>query len=151
MRVILRASVLAVVSFGLVLPVWAEKPDEKPKVKFEIRRAETKPADGLIKATVAGSTVYLHPVADATSADISGARVVADGERVAIDLTFTQAGAKKMAKASEQHLDKPLAILIDGKVVAALTVRVKISEGARITGSFTREEAEAIVKAVTAK
>jgi preprotein translocase subunit SecD len=152
MRAIKWASVLAVLAFGLVLPARAEKPDEKPKVKFEIRRAEAKPTDGLVKATVAGSAVYLYPTAELTNEDIADARIVEQPEaRVAIDFIFTEAGTKKMEKLSEKQIDKPLAILIDGKVIAAPTVKAKISGRAQITGSFTREEAAKIVRGVIGK
>jgi preprotein translocase subunit SecD len=153
MAALLRVSVLAVASLGLVAPVRADKPDEKPKVKIEIRRAETKAADGLTEATVAGTTekVYLHKAADATNADVAGARVVENGGKPAIEVTFTKDGAKKMAALCEQHLDKPVAILIDGKVVAALVVKEKFSERAQISGTFTKEEAEKIAKGLTGK
>jgi preprotein translocase subunit SecD len=151
--VLLRASALAVAALGLVAPVRADKPDEKPKVKIEIRRAETKAADGLTEATVAGTTekVYLHKAADATNEDVAEARVVGDGEKSAIEVVFTKEGAKKMAALSERHLDKPVAVLIDGKVVAALVVKTKFSERARISGAFTKEEAEKIARGITGK
>jgi preprotein translocase subunit SecD len=147
MRAILRVSVLAVVSFSAVLPAWAENPPEKPKLKFEVRRAETKAADGLIEAMVAGKKVYLHKAVAATNEDIATARVVEEVEGgVAIEFTFTRDGAKKMAKLSEQHEGKPVAILIDGQVISAPVLKARISERARITGTFTRQEAEKIVK-----
>ena len=67
-----RAAVLAVASLGFAATAWADKPDDKPKVKIEFRRAETKPAEGLVEAAVPGSKekIYLHKEADATSADI---------------------------------------------------------------------------------
>ena len=153
MTTLLRVSVLTVAALGSVASVRADKPDEKPKVKIEIRRAETKAADGLIAATVAGTTekVYLHRAADATNADVASARVVEDGEKIAIEVTFTKDGAKKMAALCERHLDKPVAILIDGKVVAALVVKEKVSESAQISGTFTKEEAEKIARGLTEK
>src|SRR5439155_25881752 len=67
----LRACVLAVASFGFAVPAWADKPDEKPKVKIEFRRAETKPADGLTEAAVPGGKekIYLHKTPDLTNED----------------------------------------------------------------------------------
>jgi preprotein translocase subunit SecD len=145
---------LAAACLGFAVPVWAAKPDEKPKVKVEFRRAETKNADGLTPATIAGTDekIYLHKTADATNADIADARVGVDGAcNPAIDVTFTKEGAKKMEALSEKHQDKPLAILIDGKVVSAPVVRAKFSDKAQITGKFTKEEVEKLVKAINAK
>src|SRR5207244_10186356 len=146
-------SVFAAACLALAPPAIG-KPDEKPKVKVEFRRAETKNADGLTPATIAGTDekIYLHKTADATTADIADARVGVDGAcNPAIDVTFTKDGAKKMAALSEKHQGKPLAVLIDGKVVSAPVVRAKFSDRAQITGQFTKEEVEKLVKAINAK
>jgi preprotein translocase subunit SecD len=154
MRTMTRRSLLAAACLGLAVPVWAQKPDEKPKGKVEFKRAETKPADGLAEATVEGTRqkVYLPKKADATNADIARVSAGLDGDlNPAIDVVFTKEGAKKMEALSEEHKDKPLAILIDGKVVSAPVVRAKFSDRAQITGKFTKEEVEALVKAINAK
>ena len=150
-----RHSVLAFASLALVFPPLASaRPDEKPKVKVEFRRAETKSAEGLTEAIVVGTRdkVYLHKTADATNADIAEARaVVDDNNKTFIEITFTKEGAKKMAALSEAQRDKPLAILVDGKVISAPIVRAKFSARAQITGKFTKEEVEKLVKAINAK
>jgi preprotein translocase subunit SecD len=154
MRALFRGSVFATACLALAVPLAVAGPDEKPKVKVEFRRAETKNADGLTPATIAGTDekIYLHATADATNADIAEARVAVDGAcNPAIEVTFTKDGAKKMEALSEKHQDKPLAILIDGKVVSAPVVRAKFSDKAQITGKFTKEEVEKIVKAINAK
>ncbi len=154
MTTFLRASVLAVASFGFALAVFADKPDDKPKVKVEIRRAESKKAEGLIEAKIEGTQkkVYLHKAADATNADIASARVIEDEFKlVSIEIVFTKEGAKKMANLSDEHKGKPVAIVVDGKVVSAPVLRVNINEKALITGDFTKDEAERIVKGITAK
>src|SRR5262245_66385481 len=154
MRAMTRRSLLAAACVALAVPAWAEKPDDKPKVKVEFRRAETKNADGLTPATVVGTEerIYLHKSADATNADIAEAKVGVDGAgNPVIDVLFTKDGAKKMEALSEKHQDKPLAILIDGKVVSAPVVRVKFSDKAQINGKFTKEEVEKLVKAINEK
>jgi preprotein translocase subunit SecD len=152
MRSLFRGSLFAVACLSCVGPL-AARPDEK-KVTVEFRRAETKPADGLTEARIEGSKkkVYVPKKADATNADIAEARVAADNNfNPAIDITFTKEGAKKMEALSEQHRDKPLAIMIDGKVVSAPLVREKFSSRAQITGQFTKEEVERIVTALNRK
>jgi hypothetical protein len=108
------------------------KPANAAGVKLEIRRAESKPAEGLTEATVVGTIqkVYLHK---------------------GVELTFTKEGGKKMAKVTKEHHNKPLAYLIDGKVIAALTVQSEISKFAYITGKFTKAEAEKIAAGIKGK
>jgi len=144
-RILLSSAALAV-----AVAVQAA-PQEKPAVKIEFRLAEREPAPGLQEATVEGTTtkVYLHKDAGVTNADIAEARVEAEGSpRVA--LTLTEAGKEKVAKLTGSHQGKPIAILVDGKVIAAPTVRDKITGNAVISVK-TKEEAERIAKGLQAK
>jgi preprotein translocase subunit SecD len=154
MTTTMRAAVLAVASLGFALPAWADDPDDTPKVKFEIRRAETRPAEGLVEAAVPGTKekIYLHREADATNKDIADASVTEDPrKKPAVEVVFTKDGAKRMAAMSERHIDKPVAILVDGKVVSAPVIKGKFAERAVISGEFTKEEAERIVKGLGGK
>lgn len=129
--------------------------DETPKVTIEFRRAETKAAEGLIEATDPNTKekIYLHKTAEVTNADIAVVRLSEDKDvkTPALELVFTKEGAKKVAKLSAEHIDKPLAVLVNGKVLSAPIIRGKFSEKAVITGKFTKEELEKIVKAFNAK
>lgn len=118
------------------------------ETKFEIRRAETTKAEGLIEAKDPDSkeVLYLHKEAVVTSADVASAKVVKMGNHFALALEFKEAGAKRLEKATEAHKEKPLAILIDGKVVSAPLVRSKVSTSAVITGNFTKEELDGIAR-----
>ena len=145
---LLLASLLGVPQAG------ADKPDKKPRVRLEFRRAETKPAEGLTEATEMGPgvKVYLRKMADITNEDVAEARVAeAALGRPALEFIFTKEGARKMARLTEQHQDKPVALVVDGKVLSAPTVRGKLSTKAMITGRFTKEEAERIVRGLTGK
>jgi preprotein translocase subunit SecD len=123
-----------------------------PALKFEIRRAEVKPGAGLIEATVAGggSKVYLHAKADIVAADIAEARATPEA-KPAVEVVFTEAGRKKIAQLTKEHVGKPIAIMIDGKIIAAPTVRSTIETDAMITGSFTRDEADRIARGINGK
>lgn len=145
-----RAALATAAGLALALPVFA---DEKPKTKVEFRRAETAAAKGLIEATVAGTKdkVYLHKTADLVTADLASAAVAGEANNLTIEITFTEAGAKKAAKLSEDHADKPVAIVVDGKVLAAPVIRAKLGTTIRISGQFTEGEAKSIVKAVRGK
>jgi preprotein translocase subunit SecD len=132
----------------------ADQPPAKPTLKVEFRRAEHRPAEGLTEAAVAGTTekVYLHKSADATNEDIAEAYAGVDSLRKpTVEITFTKKGAIKIGKVTEEHLDKPLAILIDGKVVSAPIIRSKLSQKALIAGNFTKEEVDKLVKGINGK
>jgi preprotein translocase subunit SecD len=127
---------------------------DPPGAKFEIRRAEAEPAEGLTKVTIVGGTrkVYVHNKAELTNDDVSEARAAPDEkERYAIVITFTKEGAKKMAQVTKDHKEKPLAIMVDGKVIAAPVVTSVISTTAFITGNFTKEQAENIAASIKEK
>jgi preprotein translocase subunit SecD len=146
--------VLAISLFCCGAGLSEEKPANAPDVKFEIRRAESEPAEGLTEATVVGTTnkVYLHKETSLTNEDINEARVNTDNQKQPrIQITFTKEGGMKMAKLTKEHNNKPLAILVGGKVIAAPIVRAEISKFAVITGSFTKEEAEKIAKSIKSK
>jgi len=117
-------------------------------VRFEVRLAETQPAAGLREVTIAGSgdVIYLHDEVVVTNDDISHSRVIDgnDPSHFGVAVTFTAAGAEKMQRATAAHLGSPVAILIDGDVVAAPRIRAPIEGSAVITGNFTRAEAQRI-------
>ena len=59
-----------------------------------------------------------------------------------IQITFTDAGAKQFAKVTHQNIGKRLAIIIDGRLYSAPTIRSEIRGGrAEITGNFSVQEA----------
>jgi preprotein translocase subunit SecD len=104
--------------------------------------------------TIVGSKekVYLHQTVEIANADFAAARAAADGSgKPAVEVTLTKDGAAKMRRITEAHKGRPLAILVDGKVIAAPSVKAVIGEVAWITGNFTREEAERLAKGIKPK
>src|SRR5262249_21359674 len=91
--------------------------------------------------------IYLHPEAIITNKDITEAKVT-DDDRPTLKLRFTAEAAKRLAKATEGHLDKPLAVLIDGKVRLAPVVRAPVSDAASLTGNFEKSDLERIASAL---
>jgi hypothetical protein len=121
-------------------------------VRFEVHLAEEAPGNGLREAVVpgAGRSVYLHPETVVTNSDIAQAAVV-PGDTVSafgIAVTFTADGSAKMSRATQGHLGKPLALLIDGRVVMAPVLRGAITASAVISGNYTRAEADRIVAGI---
>ena len=141
------------VAGALALSLWATSLAQAA-VKFEVRRAESKPAEGLTEAKVEGTDekVYLHKEVELTNKDIAGAKAITDKSKANIvEVELTKEGRQKLARVTKAHQGKPLAILVDGKVVAAPVVRDEVAGDARITGDFTKEEAERIARGIKGK
>jgi hypothetical protein len=121
-------------------------------VRFEVRLAEDRAAAGLREARVPGSdrVIYLHEEIVVTNADIERSTLVQGDRpsRFGVNVEFTEAGARKMREATANHLGRPAAILIDGDVVMAPTVRAPIGASAVISGDFSRADAERIVNGI---
>ena len=129
--------------------------DAVAAVRFEVRLAEENPADGLREAVVsaAGRRIYLHQETVVTNSDITEARLTS-GETAStfnVIVTFNAEGAAKMLRATEGHIGRPMAILIDGDVVMAPVVRGAITTSAIISGNYPRAEAERIVAGIVGR
>ena len=86
-------------------------------------------------------TVLLDEIA------IASAIVTNTAQGPVIEVTFTEAGAKRFAEITGASINKRLAIVFDGKVLSAPTIRTAITNGrAVISGNFTAAEAEAIAQ-----
>jgi hypothetical protein len=121
-------------------------------IRFEVRLAEDRPATGLREVKLSGPdrSIYLHDEVIVTNSDIAVARVVPGGRlsEYIVAIEFNSSGAEKMGAATANHIGKPIAILLDGQVVMAPVLRTLISASARISGNFTRTQAERIVKGI---
>jgi beta-lactamase regulating signal transducer with metallopeptidase domain len=139
----------AVVS-ALPFHVAAVGPQGSP-TRLEFRLAETAPANGLVEISKRGEDehLYLHLAPVATGADVESVQFIEEtDEPLSIEVIFGAEGSSRMAAATSGHLDRPLAILLDGRVVTALTVRGVIRDRTMITGDFTRAEADALASAL---
>lgn len=145
----LAAAVVVVLVFGE--RVWSPRIlDVHAAVRFEMRLAEDGPGPGLREVRIAGRDypIYLHAEVVANNADIAAARVAADGNFYDVDIKFRTPAAKRMRVATANHIGKPVAFIIDGRVVMAAVIAGPIGGYAKITGNFTKGEAERIVKGI---
>ena len=120
-------------------------------VRFEVRLAEDTPTPGLVVAQVADSTrlVYLHPEIVVSNDDIAQSWVYQDDVGgFGVAMKFLPSGAERMQQATKAHVGRPLAILIDGKVVSVPVLRATISDSATINGRFTQAEAKRIADGI---
>lgn len=75
--------------------------------------------------------------------DLESAEVITDNlGHPQITIRFNANGAKHFAEVTRININERLAIIVDGKLYSAPTIRSEISESAVITGSFSKEEAK---------
>lgn len=65
-----------------------------------------------------------------------------------IGVEFTGEGANIMGPLTMEHINEPLAIIMDGVILSSPVIRDQFSTGCSITGDFTREEAQALASAL---
>ena len=149
---LVTAVLLAVVGSLAGSRLWQGSVVVQAQMRFEVRLAEDRPGDGLVETQIDGSdqVAYLHPEIVVTNGDIAQSSVVPGNGPAEfwISVEFTPAGTQKMRQATAEHVGRPVAILIDGEVVAAPRLRSPISTSAVISGDFGRAEAETIVDGI---
>ena len=152
LRLVSAAATLLFVVTGTAVAVLSSLPLDLPTLgrqpgatTLEVRLAETQPAAGLREAVLeSGLRIYLRPEAVVTGADVTSASVVDAGGRYSVNVAFSSAAANRLTEATKIHIGRPIAILLNGKVISAPTLRSTIRGSAVITGDFTRAEAERI-------
>ena len=90
-------------------------------------------------------TLYVQKKVLLDQTDLKSASVITNqpAGKPWIQITFTDAGAKRFAKVTRQNIGKQLAIIIDGRLYSAPTIRSEIRGGrAEITGNFSEPEAQ---------
>ena len=149
-RSLLKTVVIAgaLVAMGAGGLMWSRASvDLVAAVRFEVHLAEETFAPGLREVAVdANRKIYLHQETVITNSDIADAKVVpgSKDDEFWVAVTFRAEGAERMRRATQDHLGKPVAILIDGAVVMAPTVRSAVGAEATISGAYTKAEAERI-------
>ena len=153
---------LGVVSFGgmvmAVLTVFVvSAPNLRAATKLEIRLAETQPSAGLVEATLAHSDqrIFLHNSVVISNEDVVGARAFPSDDGTGgfdVGIFFSGQGSEKIgAEAVESHVGKPVAILVNGDVIAAAILTGLVEQKALILGGFTRAQADEIATALNGK
>ncbi len=136
-----------VILFGSVLQAQAQ---------FTINAAAEDSVPGWQKMDIEGRSVWVNPTPAITSSDIQGAEPATDrnyGNFVKV--IFTDAGARKMRELTTAQMNKPIAIVLDGKLISAPRVRSVISNEGIITGKppggLSIEEVRRILTSVNQK
>ncbi len=121
-------------------------------VRFEVRLAEETPGAGLREAPVGvrPRVVYISDEAVLTNTDIANAQIVpgASPEQFGVEVHLSEGGSARMREMTRRHIGRPVALMLDGLVVAAPIVRSEIGDVGLLTGGFSRAEAERIVRGI---
>ena len=121
---------IAVLLAGAFLPVLYGQ------AALEIRAASSTAISGWQRMSAPdGRAVWVSPASALTSTDIERAepRQQAGGSPTVV-FVFTADGARKMAALSVAQANQPIALLLDGKLVWAPTVRATIEKEAVLSG-----------------
>lgn len=146
-------ALLALLAAGCSLLPF-RKAEKTPKVRIEMRFAESTPRDTFkaIKIYGAKTTVYVGPDKQFTNQDIveaateTGAGIM---QTPIIILTLTEDATQRLADITANRYNSPLAVIFNDKAMAVLTGDEIITSGRIIfTGRFTKKEAEEFVKQI---
>lgn len=158
-RVARLALVAAVAVLGIgAAGTWAWRaasPVAYAAVRFEVRLAEVAPGVGLREAPVGTEprVVYLHDGVVVTNDDIVAATVVAapPGDRFVVALRLSPGGSERLRVATRGHIGRPVALVLDGLVLMAPTVRSEIADVGLLTGDFDRAAADRLARGLLAR
>jgi len=145
-------AIVVVVLLSLGYLLWRPGPARVlAAVQFEVRLTEDRAVPGLIVAQLpdSGRLIYLYAETVAGNKDVAQATVVDDGSgRFAVAVDFLPIGARRLQQATRDHIGRPVAILIDGRVVIAPIGRSAIADSAVIAGDLTRADAQRIANGI---
>jgi preprotein translocase subunit SecD len=103
--------------------------------QLTINAAAEGPVTGWQRMDVEGGAVWVNPTPALTSVDIQGAEPATDRNHGNfVKVIFTDAGTRKMRELTTAQMNKPIAIVLDGKLISAPKVRSVISNDGIITG-----------------
>jgi len=145
--VVLAVTLAAWAAADLVLPESAAA----AAIKFEVRLAEDSPVAGLTEAAVEGSTkkIYLYAETLASNEDVTATRTIAvNAGRFGVAVEFGPDAASRMERATAKHNGRPLALILDSRVVAAPIVRGTIGRSAVLEGNYSEAEARRIAAGI---
>lgn len=122
-------------------------------IDFSLQLAETSPSAGLYEAAdpVTGSKVWLHGTPLLTNADVERASVTRDEHGMsAVEIWVVESARPRFREATRNHMRKPIAIVVDGKVAVVAEIKSVLSSRFVIAGRYTPEEAAAVAAGITA-
>lgn len=132
------------------LATVANSYQDTAKTKIEFRLGGDEPVNGFSEMAFFRSQrkAFVSPQIIIANHDIASATV--DTSRITkepvISVVLTQEASVKFADFTEKHINQPLAIIVNGRIMSMPIIRQRIYPGlVLIAGKFTREEADQFV------
>ncbi len=69
-------------------------------------------------------------------------------DHLAISIELDKSGGRLLGELTQQHLNRPLAMIIDNKVVMVPTIRSKITNKVQISGRFAPDDLDGLLKSL---
>ena len=116
--------------------------DKKEAPLLEIRLGESEKTEGFKKMEIRGTkkTILVSLKSVVSDQHIKKIRIDSIGGHETVTITFTKEGSKRLSEATGAHLNKPLALLLDGEVIIAPILSSSVSSSIQISAKFTRED-----------
>ena len=147
-----RITLAALLTLFAGLLAAQEKSEPSSSHILEMRLVSETPVEGWMEQEYPqgeGTMLYLSPEAALSNVDIEKAWPEEMPEGAGIGILFNEEGAKKLARLTGEHIGERLAILLDGNIMTAPTIRAQLTAGrALVQGHYTLEDAKAISEAL---
>jgi preprotein translocase subunit SecD len=150
----MRPTLLIVLAFCLAAchagPAVPPAPEALQAHTFEARAASLRPKVGweAFNGPTDGMFLYIDPEPLLTNRDVESTRRTKDNAgRAAIGMTLTDEAGERFYAYTREHLGEPIAIFLDGQLLAAPTVQSALRNSLTITGGpngLTDELADAL-------
>jgi len=137
------------------LSSWGLTGKNRREFQFVLELVHEKVEGGGSEPRYRGHYVERHPGTASrkpiTGAYLKHASVGRDqGNRLTIDFTFNDAGAKLFSEVTRKNRQRQLAIILDGLLVSAPVIQSEIGRNGQITGNFTADEAQQLANVLNA-
>jgi len=126
--------------------VTTESLAEATLVSFAIHLLAGGPGRGVVEAASpeGGEPVHIHQERHVSNADIESAWVEQADTGCQVGVRLTDEGTEKLARLTRNHIGERLALVIDGEVVMAPTIRSEITQDLVLTGDFSDSRCQEI-------
>lgn len=152
MKRLLVITLLVLFTACFILPQIV-RAEVKP-IKFEFRLVDSLPSSKAPEMKIKGGKEVLHVIAEPaiTEKDVQSAKLEMKEGLAYILIVLTPEGAKKFSDFTSKNINKRMAIVIDKQLIAAPTIKAKISTGKMtILSKFSEAEAKDIVDRLNKK
>ena len=144
--------VLAALTFAATAQESPAPTANPPKAEF--RLAVDEPTEGFTESVYEDGEkkIFVANTVVLTSDDVAYTRVVEfpGGGKTspALEVVFTPEGATRIQTISKENIGRRIAVVLDGKVISAPTIRTEIRNKTIITGTFTDADVARIAKII---